>query len=349
METKFGLIGFGAWGSHHARAIAETPGAELAAIADASEENRRLAKTEFPAAEVLADYRELVARPDLQIVDIATPSFLHEEMAVAALNSGKHVILEKPMAVDERSCNAILEAVRRSRKVLNVVHEFRVSVQWGAVRKFIAEGRLGDPLYLLINLWRRPYRLGNAGWRWDRRRVGSWILEEPIHFFDLALWYFQSLGDPSSIFAQANSRGREEGLADNFSALIRWPTGAYVSLNHTLGGFEHHHLVELVGTKGALRSWWGAEMDRTREPSFGMKYLARKAAGEEFDTGEPEEIRFPGKSGELFELKELIARSLDSVKKGVPFLGAEEGRKSVLLCLLGEESARQNREVSIRF
>ena len=349
MDSQFGLIGFGAWGSHHARAISLTPGAKLAAIADASEENRRLAKREFPAAEVLADYRELVARPELQIVDIATPSFLHEEMAVTALDAGKHVILEKPMAVDERSCNAILEAVRRSGKVLNVVHEFRVSVQWGAIRKFIEEGRLGDPLYLLINLWRRPYRLGNSGWRWDRRRVGSWILEEPIHFFDLALWYFQSLGDPSSIFAQANSRGREEGLLDNFSALIRWKNGAYVSLNHTLGGFEHHHLVELVGTKGALRSWWGAEMDRTSEPSFGMKFLARKTSGEEFDTGEPEEIRFPGKSGELFELKELIARSLESVKKGIPFLGAEEGRKSVLLCLLGEESARVSKEIPIRF
>jgi myo-inositol 2-dehydrogenase/D-chiro-inositol 1-dehydrogenase len=164
----------------------------------------------------------------LQIVDIATPSFLHEEMAVTALDAGKHVILEKPMAVDERSCNAILEAVRRSGKVLNVVHEFRVSVQWGQVRKFIEEGRLGDPLYLLINLWRRPYRLGNSGWRWDRRRVGSWILEEPIHFFDLALWYFQSLGDPSSIFAQANSRGREEGLLDNFSALIPWVASSII-------------------------------------------------------------------------------------------------------------------------
>jgi myo-inositol 2-dehydrogenase/D-chiro-inositol 1-dehydrogenase len=349
MEMQFGLIGFGAWGSHHARAIAETAGAKLAAIADASEENRRLAQKEFPAAEVFADYRALLARPELQIVDIATPSFLHEEMAVAALNVGKHVILEKPMAVDERSCNAIVEAVRRNGKVLNVVHEFRVSVQWGAVKKFIAEGRLGDPLYLLINLWRRPYRQGNSGWRWDRRRVGSWILEEPIHFFDLALWYFQPLGDPSSIFAQANSRGREEGLCDNFSALIRWENGAYVSLNHTLGGFEHHHLLELVGTKGALRSWWGADMDRTREPSFGMKFLARKTSGDEFDTGEPEEIRFPGKSGELFELKELIARSRDSAQKGVPFLGAEEGRKSVLLCLRGEESARLNKEVAIRF
>ncbi|MBP1716885.1 MAG: oxidoreductase domain protein [Deltaproteobacteria bacterium] len=349
MEMQFGLIGFGAWGSHHARAIVQTPGARLTAISDASEDNRRLAKKEFPAVDVLADYRELVARPELEIVDIATPSFLHEEMAVRALEAGKHVILEKPMAVDERSCNAILSAVRRTRKVLNVVHEFRVSVQWGAVKKYISEGRLGDPLYLLINLWRRPYRLGSSGWRWDRQRVGSWILEEPIHFFDLALWYFQSLGDPDSIFAQANSRGREEGLCDNFSALIRWKNGAYVSLNHTLGGFEHHHLVELVGTKGALRSWWGAEMDRTSEPSFGMKYLARKTSGEEFDTGLPEEIRFPGKSGELFELKELIARSVDSVKKGTPFLGAEEGRKSVLLCLLGEESARMNKEVPIRF
>lgn len=349
MDMQFGLIGFGAWGSHHARAIAQTRGAKLAAIADASADNRQLAKKEFPAAEIFSDYRDLVTRRDIEIVDIATPSFLHEEMAVCALEGGKHVILEKPMAVDEKSCAAIVAAVRKSGKILNVVHEFRVSVQWGQIKKFLAEGRLGEPLYLLINLWRRPYRQGKAGWRWDPQRVGSWILEEPIHFFDLALWYFQSLGDPSSIIAQANSRGREKGLYDNFSALIRWKNGAYVSLNHTLGGFEHHHLIELVGTKGALRSWWGADMDRTTEPSFGMKFLARKMEGDEFETGVPEEIHFQEKSGELFELKELIGRSIDSVRQGKPFLGAEEGRKSVLLCLWGEESARLQREVPIRF
>jgi myo-inositol 2-dehydrogenase/D-chiro-inositol 1-dehydrogenase len=80
------------------------------------------------------------------------------------------------------------------------------------------------------------------------------------------LWYFQSLGDPVSIVSHSNSRGREEGLCDNFSALVRWKNGAYAVISHTLAGFEHHHLVELVGTK-ALRAWWAGVMDRTG-PSF---------------------------------------------------------------------------------
>ena len=60
----------------------------------------------------------------------------------------------------------------------------------------IDAGAIGEPQYALIELWRRPYRLGADGWRYDINRVGNWILEEPIHFFDLARWYFAGVGDP---------------------------------------------------------------------------------------------------------------------------------------------------------
>ncbi len=60
----------------------------------------------------------------------------------------------------------------------------------------IDRGAIGEPQYCLIELWRKPYRLGSNGWRYDISRVGNWILEEPIHFFDLARWYLGSLGEP---------------------------------------------------------------------------------------------------------------------------------------------------------
>jgi len=68
-------------------------------------------------------------------------------------------------------------------------------------------GKIGQPRHVLIELARFPYHPGSTGWRHDQNRVGNWILEEPIHFFDLARWYLSSAGDPVSVFAQANSCG----------------------------------------------------------------------------------------------------------------------------------------------
>src|SRR2546429_673829 len=94
----------------------------------------------------------------------------------------------------------------------------------GAGRVAIAvapEGPCGEPLYVPIELWRRPYRLGADGWRYDIARVGNWVLEEPIHFFDLARWYLAGRGDAVSVYARANSRQPEHPeLHDNFSAVV---------------------------------------------------------------------------------------------------------------------------------
>src|SRR5687768_10240244 len=97
--VRFGLIGFGAWGSHHARAIAKTPGAELVAIAARSEVTCAAARAAHPAARVYDDYRALLGREQLDVVDVVLPSHLHHEVATAVLESGRHLLMEKPMAL----------------------------------------------------------------------------------------------------------------------------------------------------------------------------------------------------------------------------------------------------------
>lgn len=349
MDLRFGLVGYGAWGAHHASAIAQTPGAKLAGIATPSPDSRHRARMAFPDVEIFSAYPEMFGQPDIDVIVIVVPTDLHEEVAVAALKAGKHVLLEKPMALDAGGCDRIISAARQSGRVLNVAHEFRLSVQWGAIKKYLDQGRLGEPLYLLINLWRRPYRYGRGGWRRDLQKVGSWIMEEPIHFFDLALWYFQKMGDPSSIIARANSRGRAEGFYDNFSALMRWPNGSYAVISQTLGGFEHHKLVELVGTKGAVRSWWSGAMDRATEAIFGMKLIEGLEGGEGFDDCVPVEVPLEGLSGEVYELRELMLKVIHSVKTGEPVISGEEGRRAVQICRFGEESVRAQKEIPLKF
>jgi myo-inositol 2-dehydrogenase/D-chiro-inositol 1-dehydrogenase len=125
------MIGYGAWGRYHAEAIGKAPGAELAAIACASEATAAAARERHPNAKLHLDWRQLLADRSIDAVDIVVPNHLHADIAIAALEAGKNVLLEKPMAASIADCDRLVEAVRRTGKVLSVGHEFRASTQWG--------------------------------------------------------------------------------------------------------------------------------------------------------------------------------------------------------------------------
>src|SRR5436190_765291 len=174
---RFGLIGFGAWGKQHAQAIASLPGLELAAIACASTDSAHAAAAAYPSARVTQDWREVLADPGVDTVDVVTPNHIHAEIAIAALRSGKDVLLEKPMATTDDDCDALLAAERATGRLVSVGHELRQSAQWGRIKTLIDDDAIGDPLFLNISLFRNAYRPGEDRWRYDSARVGSWLLE----------------------------------------------------------------------------------------------------------------------------------------------------------------------------
>lgn len=338
-DVRFGLIGYGAWGSHHAQAIATTEGAQLVAVAARSEESRNAATQAHSDCDVHADLHELVARDDIDVVDIVLPSDLHTQAATAALEAGKHLLLEKPMAITLADCDRIIELARNKNLLLAVGHELRLSSLWHKVKEMVDAGEIGEPKYALIELFRNPYRQGSQSWRYDFERVGSWVLEEPIHFFDLARWYLSSVGDPVSVFARGSSlqEGHPE-LLDNFSATVRFPGDAYAVVTQTLGGFEHHQTVKLTGTKGAMWASWSGAKDRTRHPSFWLKH---------FDGEQVREIPIERITGEVFELEDQIAMMVAAVRNNAPLAATgEDGRWSVAMCLKAEESIRTETPIS---
>lgn len=338
-DVRFGLIGYGAWGSHHAQAIATTEGAQLVAVAARSEASRDAAQAAHPQCEVHADLHELVARDNIDVIDIVLPSDLHTQAATAALEAGKHLLLEKPMALTLPDCDQLIELARRNNLLLAVGHELRFSSLWQQVKQMVDAGAIGEPKYALIELFRNPYRQGSQSWRYDLQRVGSWVLEEPIHFFDLARWYLASVGDPVSVFARGSSRqaGHPE-LLDNFSATVNFPGDTYAVVTQTLGGFEHHQTVKLTGTKGALWASWSGAKDRTRHPSFWLKH---------FDGEKVHDISIERITGEVFELEDQIAMMVAAVRdNGSLAATGTDGRWSVAMCLAAEESIRAGMPIS---
>jgi myo-inositol 2-dehydrogenase/D-chiro-inositol 1-dehydrogenase len=338
--VRFGLIGYGAWGQHHAATIAKTEGAQLIAIAEPSEASRQAACEVHPNAVVVGDYRQLVQRDDLDVVDVIVPNRLHHEVATAVLFSGKHLLLEKPMCLTVPQCDDLLRLARQKDRRIAINHEFRLSSLWGKVKELVDAGLVGEPRYVLVELLRNPYRQGSDGWRFDIHRVGNWILEEPIHFFDLARWYLCSAGEPESVYAAANSRqpGHPE-LQDNCSAIVHFPGGAYAVVSQTLAAFEHHQTVKLTGTQGAVWASWSGAMDRTRHPTFFLKT---------FDGKNVEELPITRSAGELFELEEQIAAMVATVRDGRPSpCTGQDGKWSVAMCLATQVSVQTGRRVAM--
>jgi myo-inositol 2-dehydrogenase/D-chiro-inositol 1-dehydrogenase len=338
--VRVGLIGYGAWGRHHARAIASVPGAELTAICTRSPVNAAAARETHPRATIYPDYRELLEREDLDLCDVVLPSDLHYEVSRNVLESHRHLLIEKPMTLSIPRCRELIELARARGRVLAVGHELRLSSLWGKVKELIDTGSIGEPLYVLIELWRHPYRPGSGGWRYDIQRVGDWILEEPIHFFDLARWYFSGVGDPVSVYASANGkRADHPELHDNFSAIVNLPRGRYAVISQTLAGWEHHQTAKLTGSEGALWASWSGATDRTFEPAFSLKLQTR-------DT--PADVPIKKPPGEVYELVDQLEAVVRAVREGTPVPSSgEDGLWSVAMCLKAAESLESGQPVQL--
>jgi predicted dehydrogenase len=144
---NIGVIGYGYWGPNLVRNFAEAPGSQVVSVSDLSSERLALAKRRFPAIETTTDYRDLLADANVDAIAVATPVSSHFELAMSALQAGKHVLVEKPLvATSEQAARLVDEADRRNR-VLMVDHTF---VYTGAVRKMrqlVTENGLGELYY----------------------------------------------------------------------------------------------------------------------------------------------------------------------------------------------------------
>lgn len=332
MTVRYGLIGYGAWGSHHAKAIRLAPSAQLVAVAAASRESADKAAAEH-GVDVYTDYTQLLARDDIDVVDIVVPNYVHHEIALRALAAGKHILLEKPMALAVEQCRDLIDEAAKRELTIQIGFEMRLSPLWGKVKALIDEGAIGELKTAYIHLSRFPYRNGSDGWRKDAKRVGNWILEEPVHFYDLVRWYFAGKERPVSLYALGNSRdvGTEaDRLYENISTGISFSQGGYAAVNQTLAAYGHYLGGEFIGTKGVLKAAWSGISERIRDPQFRLDY---------FDGERSHELEVADTPGELFELEHQLARFTETIASGrKPSVGGEDGLWAVRLSLAAQES-----------
>jgi myo-inositol 2-dehydrogenase/D-chiro-inositol 1-dehydrogenase len=341
MTVRYGLIGYGAWGGFHAKAIETAPDAQLLAIAASSQATADKAKAAHQV-DVYTDYTELLNRDDIDVVDIVVPNHLHHQVALRALRAGKHILLEKPMALSVEACQELNDEAEARGLTIQIGLELRYSPLWGTVKKLIDEGKIGELKAAGIQLSRFPYRSGASGWRKDADRVGNWILEEPVHFYDLIRWYFSGQEEPVRVYALGNSREAELEecrLFENICTSISFSKGGYATVNQTLAAYGHYLTGEFIGTKGVLKAYWSGRSDRIRDPEFGLIY---------FDGESEHEIGLDRMAGELYELETQMAQFTQVIAKGEqPAATGTDGLWAVKLSLAAHHSIIRKEAIDV--
>lgn len=221
--VRVGLLGLGTIGVSHAKALAELRHrAQLVAFSGGDGE--KAADAGWPEA-VQSSPQELLAREDLDVIAICTPSGAHAENALAALGSDHHAVVEKPLALTAAEADRIVSLAESRGLSVHVISQRRLEPEVQAVRRALEDGLLG-PLRLAtthVHWWRDESYYSAAPWRGDARAGGGSLMNQGAHNVDLLRWL---AGPVEAVTAQSATLAHEPGTEDTTVATLRFASGA---------------------------------------------------------------------------------------------------------------------------
>lgn len=202
-KHRLGVIGCGAFAHFTTRAFQSMENVEVVAAADNFAAAAEAFGREFPALTIYPDAMALIGAGDVEIVHIVTPPSSHHALAMAALNAGKHVLCEKPLATTAEHADEMMQAAKRAGKIMPVNFVMRYNAVVEAVRAIIESEVLGQPLHAMLDNFAGDDRLDAGHWFWDKNLSGGIFVEHGVHFFDLyARWF----GDGEVVAAHTEVR-----------------------------------------------------------------------------------------------------------------------------------------------
>lgn len=218
-----GIIGFGSIGQVHAAALAQCPEARVIAVARRHRDETVAAR--FPDVAWYTDYRALLERADIDVVAICTPNGDHAKQALDALAIGKHVVVEKPLALSLVEGKRVVDEARTRGRLLAVMSQRRLEPQNRYLKALLDTGALGTPVLgeTLVRWHRDQGYYDSAPWRGSRALDGGVLPNQAIHAIDLLRWF---LGPIESVTGFAATHASRSEAADTGVAALRFASGA---------------------------------------------------------------------------------------------------------------------------
>lgn len=344
---RFGIVGAGVIGTIHARLIASIaqPDAELVAVADTNKAAaKQLAGT--CGCPALSTVEDLLARGDVDAVSVCLPSGLHAKAAVAALDAGKHVIVEKPIDITLSAADQIIAAERRSGRTVTVISQRRFQPAFRLLHEAATGGRLGRVGLAVAEstFWRSQAYYDSDDWRGSQALDGGGaLMNQGIHALDLVTWI---LGEPVEVSAYSATLAHERiEVEDTLTANIRFASGALATLTAATGAYPDRPVrLTVAGDAGT------AVVADER-----LAYLSTRDSGTLGESGTAGDRGTAGESGgDTVTVSQAsvpvhiddahraqIVDFITAVRDGrPPLVTTSDGRRALALVLASYESAR---------
>jgi len=271
--VRVGLIGCGAIARRHIEWFLERPECEVVALCDvsrpAAEEKRAMVNAIRPGAGIalFTNYGRLLECADLDGVAVLLPHALHHEVTLAAIQAGKHVLVEKPMAVSSRQAREMIDAARRGARVLALGYQRSYLPEYAYVRRMVAAGELGKLQFVTAHLeqsWCRHVkeRVAARGWKTDPIAAGGGQLVDTGSHTLAALLDVTRL-TPAEVYAVINHCDLPVDV--NSSLVVRFAEGAQASIS--IGGFGHSvtESIRVVGEEHSARIFFRTVREQALE------------------------------------------------------------------------------------
>ena len=198
---KVGMIGAGGIAGTHIGYLKKIPGVEVVAVCDVREEAAKNTATKFEIPHIFSSYKDVIQLKEVDAVSVCTPNYFHAEPTIAALKAGKHVMVEKPMAMNAKEAKAMVDAAKKAKKILVIGFQFRYHPHAQVIKRAIDDGRIGKVLYCRCQALRRR---GIPSWGvFGQKKLqgGGPMIDIGVHILEVADYL---MGTPEAVAASGN-------------------------------------------------------------------------------------------------------------------------------------------------
>ncbi|MGL4610656.1 MAG: Gfo/Idh/MocA family protein [Trueperaceae bacterium] len=323
MSLGVAILGTGMVAEFHRQAI-EANGARLVAVSHHNPEKFAEAGHKFGVP--CLSFEDVLAHKDIDAICICTPSGQHAEQTIEAAKAGKHVLVEKPMALSLTDADMMIHTCKEHDVRLGVVLQRRAEPLFQSVKAAVAAGDLGELTLAAITMpyLRTQSYYDQAAWRGTWAQDGGGVLmNQGIHLLDLLVWW---LGEPSSVKAYGATLQRDIEAEDTLTATLRFEKGTLATFTATTTaapGFPHR--LELYGSEGGIQivgesvhAWNLVQPEHAKITPIAPNMTEAPGAG-----GDPRAIKASGHSNIFKDFSEAIAENRS------PILDGHEGRRSL--------------------
>ena len=349
-KLNFCIVGCGRIATLNVMGYKDHPDAQVYAVCDTNREKAEEAAKKWGASKIYTDYTDVLSDPDIDVIELLVPHHLHCKMTVQACQAGKHVSVQKPMAMSLEECDTMINAAKKANVKLKVYENFVFYPPYVKAKQLIEEGVIGEPITMRYKMNAGDQKLGWAvdpatwGWRMNENTCGGGplVFDDGYHKFSVAKYL---MGDVEKVFAWID---RTEVIPDVFyedaPAMIMWKykdakkygflditysKDLYINTNY----YSCDERVEITGTKGII---W---ITRCTGKMLEVPSLIVYKDGQ---TTNYNDLRDDWSDSFIDSTKDFVDAI---VNDRAPVLSGEDGREILRFALAAVESSKQKREI----